>query len=117
MTCRARTRQQGWGLLAVCLAGSAMLVVSAHAADLDIKQRAIRFNPSAASVKSGDTIRFHNEDDVTHNLMVTGWDGEPQDQGLQKPGTVTSVKFTEQGTFEVRCAIHPWMKMTVTVSK
>jgi plastocyanin len=83
---------------------------------LDIAQRAIRFSQPMATVKAGETIRYHNQDDVTHNLMVIGADDIPQDQGLQPPGAVVTHKFTEAGTFEVRCAIHPKMKMTVTVT-
>jgi len=106
------------------LAGAAVLSLAATAvaASLqpvvrDIAQRAIRFTQPQAFIKVGDIIRYHNQDDVTHNLMVIGPDDIPQDQGLQPPGALVTHKFTEAGTFEVRCAIHPKMKMLVTVTQ
>ena len=37
------------------------------------------------------------------------------DSGDQEPGSKTSVKFPVAGTFDVLCAIHPKMKLTVHV--
>jgi len=113
----ARLTRLAKALLAGLLAS---LTASAVAASLqpvvrEIAQRAIRFNQPSAVLKVGDVIRYRNEDDVTHNLMVIGADDMPQDQGLQPPGATVTHKFTVAGTFEVRCAIHPKMKMSVTV--
>jgi len=89
----------------------------AWAADVDVDQQGIRFSQPSVTLKVGDTMHFHNHDDVTHNIMVIDSDDEPEDQGLQKPGVVIHKQFTDAGTFQVRCAIHPKMKMTVTVEK
>jgi plastocyanin len=96
------------------------LAASAVAASLqpvvrEIAQHAIRFSQPNLIVKAGDIIKYKNDDDVTHNLMVIGADDMPLDQGLQPPGAVVTHKFGQAGTFEVRCAIHPKMKMNVTV--
>ena len=105
----------------VLLAGAFVsLAASAVAASLqpvvrEIAQRAIRFSQPSMIVKVGDVVKYKNEDDVTHNLMVIGSDDMPLDQGLQPPGAIVTHKFTQAGTFEVRCAIHPKMKMNVTV--
>lgn len=96
--------------------GATTVAASLQPVVRDIAQRAIRFNQPILSIRVGDIVRYHNQDDVTHNLMVIGADDVPQDQGLQPPGALVSHKFTEAGTFEVRCAIHPKMKMTVTVT-
>jgi len=96
---------------------SIVLAAFAQAANLYITQRGIRFSQTDVTVKVGDRIQYQNEDDVTHNLMVTGPDGDPENQGLQKPGATVSKTFTSEGTFEVRCAIHPRMKMIVTVTR
>lgn len=102
----------------LCAGSIVTLAVAAiPLAPLDIAQRATRFSQSSLNVKTGETVRYHNFDDVLHNLMIIGADDEPKDQGLQRPGAVVSYKFTEAGTFEVRCAIHPKMKMTVTVAE
>jgi plastocyanin len=84
---------------------------------IDIAQRGIRFSQTSLDIKPGDTVRYHNQDDVTHNLMVLGPDGEPQDEGLQRPGATVTKTFQQTGTFEVRCAIHPKMKMVVKVAR
>lgn len=94
---------------------AATLALRASAADTDVDQRGIRFSVSSLTLKVGDVVRFHNQDDVTHNIMVIDSDDDPEDQGLQKPGVVITKKFDQAGTFEVRCAIHPKMKMTITV--
>lgn len=102
-------------ILAAAILG-VTLIVAASAAETDIDQRGIRFSRSDIEVKVGDILHFHNHDDVTHNIMVIDADDEPEDQGLQKPGEVITTHFDEAGTFQVRCAIHPKMKMTVTVN-
>lgn len=105
------------------LIGAAMfllLVPIAGIADseyVDIAQRGIRFSQASLIVHVGETVRYHNQDDVTHNLMVLGADGDPEDEGLQPHGATVKKVFDRGGYFEVRCAIHPSMKMTVTVVK
>ena len=80
-----------------------------------MNQHGIHFSIPSVTLKVGDTVRFHNQDDVTHNIMVIDSDDNAEDQGLQKPGVTIVKKFDQAGTFEVRCAIHPKMKMMVTV--
>jgi plastocyanin len=93
------------------------LPASALAADVDVDQQGIRFSQPEITLKVGDTLHFHNHDDVTHNIMIIDSDDDAEDQGMQKPGHVISKQFTEEGTFEARCAIHPKMKMIITVGK
>jgi len=100
---------------AVLSLGFLATAVASIGPDIEIAQRAIRFSQSTLTVSAGELVHYHNFDDVTHNLMVIGSDDVPQDQGLQRPGATVSYRFTASGTFEVRCAIHPKMKMTVTV--
>jgi plastocyanin len=88
-----------------------------ESAYVDIAQRGIRFSQTELTVHVGETVRYHNQDDVTHNLMVLGPDGDPEDEGLQPRGATVTKTFDEAGFFQVRCAIHPRMKMTVTVTK
>jgi plastocyanin len=85
------------------------------AADADVTQKGQRFSQTSINLGVGDTMHFHNEDDVTHNINIIDSDGVPDDQGLQKPGEVINHKFDKVGTFEARCAIHPRMKMTIAV--
>ncbi len=96
---------------------SLAFVVNANAADENVDQLGLRFTKPEATLKVGDSMHFHNHDDVTHNIMVIDSEDEPEDEGLQKPGEVINKRFTDAGTFQVRCAIHPKMKMTITVAK
>ena len=87
----------------------------ARADETPIDQVGQKFSQSTVSIKVGDTVAFHNQDDVTHNINVTSPSGSPEDQGLQKPGETISKKFDAPGKYEIRCAIHPRMKMSVEV--
>ena len=89
----------------------------ALAAEVNVDQQGIRFSQPEITLKAGDTLNFHNHDDVTHNIMIIDSDDDAEDQGMQKPGQVISKQFNEEGTFEARCAIHPKMKMIITVVK
>ena len=57
---------------------------------------------------------FVNDDTVAHNITVKDPTGGNHTGDLQKPGTQADLGFDKPGTHEVRCAIHPKMKMTVT---
>jgi plastocyanin len=92
-----------------------VLAVSAWAADTTVTQSHTSFDVDSATVKAGDSITFTNKDDVTHNIQVVDADENLEDKGLQKPGQDIKETFAKPGTYKVRCAIHPKMKMTVTV--
>jgi plastocyanin len=72
------------------------------------------FDPGAVTIKAGDTIDFANGDTIAHNVYTRG---SPQDfsLGTMKPGADKKVTFSAPGSYDVKCAIHPGMKMTVTV--
>lgn len=97
-------------VLLVC-AGAAR----AAAADVNIDQVGQKFDPKSVTIKVGDTLKFHNSDDVTHNIQITDADGNNEDAGLQKPGQDIAQTIDKAGTYSVHCAIHPRMKMTVEV--
>src|SRR5205814_9399805 len=88
------------------LAPAALILCARASTTLNIAQRAIHFTQATVAIRAGDTVHYHNEDDVTHNLMVIGADDNPDDQGLQRPGAFVTHTFTQPGIFEVRCAIH-----------
>lgn len=92
-----------------------LLTVSAHAAGSVVTQSHTSFDVDEITVAKGETVTFANKDDVTHNVQVIDADGNDDDKGLQKPGEDIKANFTAAGEYKVRCAIHPKMKMTVTV--
>ncbi len=97
---------------------AALMLVSGGAtgaAEIVLTQKAKKFDQKTVSIKKGDTIKFVNEDSITHNIHSRSPGGK-FDLGAQKPGTVSKHTFDKAGKFKVRCAIHPKMKVTVTVN-
>lgn len=88
--------------------------LSTIAADKVITQANKAFSESKVTIKAGDKILFKNDDNVAHNVY-TSVAGEKIDLGLQRPGDSGEMSFDEKGNHRVRCAIHPRMKLTVTV--
>jgi plastocyanin len=97
---------------AMCMGLSA----GALAANLTITQKGRTFSSESITIKKGGTVTFLNDDSVPHNIMSTS-QGNEFNLGSQPPGASTDVTFKEGGEVQVICAIHPRMKMTVTVSE
>jgi plastocyanin len=89
------------------------LSVGALAANLTIAQKGRAFSSENITIKKGGTVTFLNDDSVPHNIMSTS-QGNEFNLG---PGATTDVTFKVAGDVQVICAIHPRMKMTVSVSE
>lgn len=94
-----------------------LVAVSAATVDGDVDQKGLRFTKPVVTISHDGTMRFHNSDDVKHNIMTIDESDMPSDHGLQRPGETISAKFDKPGVYQVRCAIHPKMKMTVKVDE
>jgi plastocyanin len=99
-------------LPAVILIG---LMSGAFVAKQTVGQRGRAFSRDSIAVKTGESIAFLNDDTVPHNIASIS-KGNEFNLGSQPPGASTEVVFTEAGEVQVFCAIHPRMKLTVTVS-
>src|SRR5882762_6778339 len=89
-------------------------VAPLSAADTIIDQKDRTFSKTEITVHAGDTIVFQNSDEVTHNVFsVTA--GMEFELRRQAPGAKSPVVFAKLGVAEVRCSIHPKMKLIVTV--
>lgn len=88
--------------------------VTAWAA-LSVSQKGKAFSVSELTVKAGEAVTFVNDDSVTHNIMSTSA-GNAFNLGPQKPGASNPVTFKAAGEAMVVCAIHPHMKLKVTVT-
>jgi plastocyanin len=71
------------------------------------------FSPATVTVRAGQPITFTNADAITHTTTsVTGaWDS-----GFLAPGASYALTLQEPGTYEYRCAIHPFMQGTLVVT-
>ena len=92
------------------------VATAVQAADHEVVQKDRNFSQMEITVKPGDTVSFKNADDVTHNVFSMS-PGMEFDLRRQAPGASSTVPFPKEGTAEVRCSIHPKMKLIVTVKK
>jgi plastocyanin len=97
-------------------AAAAMMVMPALAAEHLIVQKDRAFSQSEITIKTGESIVFKNADEVTHNVFSVS-PGMEFDIRRQAPGASSTVVFSKEGVAEVRCSIHPKMKLLVTVHK
>ncbi len=78
------------------------------------------FDPANVQVAPGDTVTWTNADTASH----TATSGKPSDNttgtvfdsSLVKAGGTFAHKFTDAGTFNYFCQVHPWMTGVVTVA-
>ncbi len=73
----------------------------------------LTFEPPIIEVDAGTTVTWTNDDGIGHT--VTAREGE-FDSGVLESGDSFAQTFSEPGTFEYFCAIHPSMAGTVTVT-
>jgi len=106
-------------LLRVLTPAAILLFASAPpagAGEVVVAQKDKSFSRSEVSLRSGDRIVFRNDDSVVHNVysVTPGFEFEIK---TQLPGQSADERFSGQGEAEVRCAIHPQMKLKVKVEK
>ncbi len=78
----------------------------------EVSIAAFRFQPADVEVAVGTTVRWANDEDaVAHTTTGDGWDS-----GTLEPGESFEFTFSEAGTFDYVCTIHPSMQGTVTVA-
>lgn len=82
--------------------------------NLTVSQKNREFAPSRIEVARGGVVHIVNDDNVTHHVYVDS-PNMKFDSGEQPIGDTVDLKFDESGTFLVRCAIHPTMRLVVTV--
>lgn len=91
-----------------------LLAGAALATEHAVSQKGKAFSAETLDVVAGASVDFVNDDDVVHNIVVKGPDGQTQNSGSQKIGVTFTAKMAEKGEYEVRCGIHPKMKMTIS---
>lgn len=87
---------------------------TAVAEEIKITQKGKQFSQEKITIKAGDSVVFENDDDTSHNVF-SSTEGAKFNLGIQKQGTSSTHKFEKPGVVEIRCAIHPKMKLTVEV--
>ena len=103
--------------LGICVVATAVLGSSelgANEAAHIVGQKGKQFSATKLQLRRGESIRFVNDDTVTHNVFSKS-ETAPFNLKLQPPGAEQDVRFERPGTAVVRCAIHPMMRLEVTV--
>jgi plastocyanin len=106
------TRRRAAALATLTLA-VALVCGRGAAADFTIVQKNKAFSVRQIVIRVGDRITFVNEDSVNHNVYSETKGSEFDFP--QHPGRADSVRFSQPGTIEIQCAIHPVMKLEVQV--
>ncbi|MDP2660831.1 MAG: cupredoxin family copper-binding protein [Dehalococcoidia bacterium] len=78
----------------------------------DVVIQNFAFGPKTLTAPVGTTVRWTNKDSAAHT--VTSGKGA-FDSGNLAQGQSFSFKFTQAGTFDYACKIHPNMTATITV--
>lgn len=75
------------------------------------------FRPAALEIRVGDTVRIVNDDgELIHHAYVQS-PSFTFDSGEEAPAARVDIVFPVAGRFDVRCLIHPKMRLVVTVAK
>lgn len=85
-------------------------------AEFEVRQADRLFAPARIVVGRGSVVHFANDEKFVHHAFVD----TPQfsaDTGDIPPGETRDIVFTKPGTYVIRCAIHPQMKLIVEVSE
>lgn len=104
-----RSLIRGGLFAAICIATGALA-----ATETTVVQKDKKFSADEVTVKAGDSVVFKNDDPITHNVF-SQTPGMSFELKTQKAGESSAIKFDKAGVAEVRCAIHPQMKMRVKV--
>ena len=93
------------------------VLTGAYAAEQHVVvQKNRMFAVAEIKIRPSDSILFKNEDDVVHNVFSSS----PAAQfnlKMQQPGETASQSFKQEVNVEVRCVVHPAMKLIVNVAK
>jgi plastocyanin len=103
--------------IAACFAVLLAQIVAADAPkEHQVTQKGKQFAVGALKAKVGEQVTFKNDDDVSHNIFSLS-DVQTFDLGVFGTGQTRSLVLEAPGVIEVECAVHPNMKMQITVSK
>ena len=86
----------------------------AYAAQHVIGQKGRHFSPGTLNVKAGDSVTFKNDDTVTHHIY-SSTKGHEFDLATAPPGEDVRHTFSARGRVDVRCGLHPGMRLVVAV--
>ncbi|MDQ3230719.1 MAG: plastocyanin/azurin family copper-binding protein [Pseudobdellovibrionaceae bacterium] len=81
-----------------------------------VSQKGKAFSTQTLTIKPDDSIMFLNDDTTPHNVFSSS-EGMRFNLKVQLPGTRNEQKFEKPGAGEIRCAIHPGMKIKLIIKE
>ena len=105
----------GWHFLRRALAGLALVAFSAWGAEtVEVSIAEYRFTPAEVQLKSGDSVRWTNQEKRTSHSIVFPEEGGRESERLF-PGESWVRRFEQPGRYPYRCGPHPEMKGVILV--
>ncbi|MCZ8157835.1 MAG: methylamine utilization protein [Leptospira sp.] len=104
------TKKTGIIAFVLILLGTAVYAAKVHT----VAQQDRKFSVAQIEIAVGDTVDFPNQDEFFHNVYSLS-PTKIFDLGSYTKGSSKKVVFDKAGEVEVRCAIHPEMKMKIIV--
>ena len=95
-------------------AGGAPCAVAQSAGSVAVTIQNFAFSPADVTAKVGDTITWTNNDSTGHTATVKG--NESCTTPTLGNGASGSITFSQAGTYDFFCKIHPNMTGKITVS-
>lgn len=79
-----------------------------------VSQKERTFSPGEITIGVHRYITILNDDTIAHHAYCHS-EGMKYTSGAMAPGNQVNIMFDRPGTYEVRCAVHPQMLLTVKV--
>jgi len=102
----------GAAILAAALAAASLCSNAARAQDASVKIANFTFAPKRLTVKIGTTVTWSNDDDIPHTIASAA--GLFKSMALDTDDSF-SFTFTQPGSYEYFCSLHPRMTGTIVV--
>lgn len=83
---------------------------------VEMDQQWSTFSPGVLGIPVGTTVRFLNNDSVTHNVTLEPVHGAKKDLGNHPPSQATQATFTRPGAVHIHCTLHPAMTAWIYVA-
>lgn len=101
-------------LTAGCVGFCATTVAALATDPMRVRQHDRQFDRRELTVRTGEMVRFSNDDPFLHQVYVESPDFS-FDSNEQFPGEAIDVTFDRPGSYQVLCGIHPLMSLRVDV--
>jgi plastocyanin len=110
-------RRRGLALGAFALLVAAGFGCGGVAAEIvhTVSQKHRTFHPGVVHLVQGDVLHIINDDEYNHQIYIDAPNFKI-DTDEKAPGQTVDITFSQSGTFDVYCHIHPRMHLKVVVT-